>query len=253
MPVEVVGHVEALYRYPVKSMRGQSLDTARFGWHGVAGDRRLAFRRIDDGSAFPWLSASRLPELVRFTPHGSEPVGAQDLPTHVRTPDGAILPVFGGELAADVGRRLGARVEMMALRHGIFDEASVSLIALDTVDEIARLASVPADIRRFRPNVVVRATRRGAFREDAWVGGVLSFGAASDGPALAVTARDLRCSMVNLDPDSAAVAPAILKAIAGANQVFAGVYATVTRVGELKIGDPVLLHTEGVSGADAVR
>jgi uncharacterized protein YcbX len=42
-----IGHVEAIYRYPVKSMRGERLESATFGWHGLEGDRRLAFRRID--------------------------------------------------------------------------------------------------------------------------------------------------------------------------------------------------------------
>ena len=36
-----VGRVEALYRYPVKSMGGEALDAADLGWHGVDGDRRL--------------------------------------------------------------------------------------------------------------------------------------------------------------------------------------------------------------------
>jgi hypothetical protein len=30
-----IGHVEALFRYPVKSMRGERLEVARLGWHGL--------------------------------------------------------------------------------------------------------------------------------------------------------------------------------------------------------------------------
>ena len=56
------------------------------------------------------------------------------------------------------------------------------------------------------------------FREDEWVGGVLSFGEGDDAPAIAVTMRDVRCSIVNLDPDSASRAPEVLKAVVGANQ-----------------------------------
>jgi uncharacterized protein YcbX len=48
-----VGEIEALFRYPVKSMKGEPLDFADLGWHGLAGDRRLAFRRIDDRAGFP--------------------------------------------------------------------------------------------------------------------------------------------------------------------------------------------------------
>src|SRR5947208_63290 len=135
MPIEI-GHVEALFRYPVKSIGGERLDEATLGWHGLEGDRRLAFRKIDDRGGFPWLSAGKLPDLVLFAPQRS----GDDLPTHVRTPDGRELPVFGEELAAEVGRRHGAPVQMMQFRNGIFDEGSVSVIASETVREIGRLA-----------------------------------------------------------------------------------------------------------------
>src|SRR5437016_6273642 len=59
-----IGHVEAIFRYPVKSMSGERLEAARMGWHGLEDDRRLAFRRIDDRSGFPWLTASKLPDLL---------------------------------------------------------------------------------------------------------------------------------------------------------------------------------------------
>jgi MOSC domain-containing protein len=38
---------------------------------------------------------------------------------------------------------------MMHLNHGIFDEASISVIALDTVREIGRLAGRSTDVRDF--------------------------------------------------------------------------------------------------------
>lgn len=181
-----IGHVEALFRYPIKSMGGE--------------------------------------------------------PTHVRTPDGDDLPVFGEDLAEEVGRRHGARVEMMQMRHGIFDDASISVIASDTVREIGTLAGQDPDVRRFRPNVVVRLLRAGAFQEDEWVGGVLSFGDAADAPAVSVTMRDVRCSMVNLDPDSARTAPEVMKAVVRANGNNAGVYGTVTRIGRLEVGQTLFLR-----------
>jgi uncharacterized protein YcbX len=67
-----IGHVEAIFRYPVKSMRGQRLEVANMGWHGIDGDRRLAFRRVNDLSCFPWLTASKLPELILFSPQHRE-------------------------------------------------------------------------------------------------------------------------------------------------------------------------------------
>ena len=242
-----IGHVEAIFRYPVKSMGGERLEVANLGWHGLDGDRRLAFRRMDDRSGFPWLTASKLPGLLLFTPHRNEDSdGAQgDLPTHIRTPDGEELPVFGDDLAAEVGRRYGAPVQMMQLNHGIFDEASISVIASDTVREISRLAGRSPDVRRFRPNVVVRLLRSVPFQEDEWLGGVLSFGEGDDAPAITVTMRDVRCSMVNLDPDSASPAPEMLKAVVRANQNNAGIYGTVTRIGRLAVGESIILHAAG--------
>ena len=236
-----IGHVEAIFRYPVKSMGGERLEVAQLGWHGLNGDRRLAFRRIDDRSGFPWLTASKLPDLLLFAPHGREDGAQGDLPTHVRTPDGDEMPVFGEELATEVGRRHGAPVQMMHFKHGIFDEASISVIAFDTVCEIGRLAGRSLDVRRFRPNVVVRLVRSIPFHEDEWLGGVLSFGEGDDAPAITVIMRDVRCSMVNLDPDSASASPEVLKAIVRANQNKAGIYGAVTRVGRLAVGQSILL------------
>ena len=237
-----IGHVEAIFRYPVKSMAGERLEEAQLGWHGLYGDRRMAFRRIDDRGGFPWLTASRLPDLLLFAPHRREDGAQGDLPTHIRTPNGEEMPGFGEDLATEVGRRYGAPVQMMQLKHGIFDEASISVIALDTVREIGRLAGRSLDVRRFRPNVVVRLLRSVPFQEDDWVGGVLSFGERDDAPAITVTMRDERCSMVNLDPDTASPDPEVMKAVVRANQNNAGIYGAVTRIGRLAIGQTILLR-----------
>jgi hypothetical protein len=237
-----IGHVEAIFRHPVKSMRGERLEVAELGWHGLDGDRRLAFRRMDDISGFPWLTASTLPELLLFTPQGREGNVQGDLPTHIRTPDDEEMPVFGQDLATEVGRRCGAPVQMMQLNHGMFDEASISVIASDTVREIGRLAGLSPDVRRFRPNVVVRLLRSAPFQEDEWLGGVLSFGEGDDAPAIAVTMRDVRCSMVNFDPDTANPAPEVLKAVVRANQNNAGIYGAVVRIGRLAVGQKILLR-----------
>ena len=241
MPIEI-GHVEAIFRYPVKSMGGERLEVAKLGWHGLDGDRRLAFRRIDDRSGFPWLAASKLPDLLLFAPHRREDGAQGELPTHVRTPDGEEMLVFGEDLATEVGRRYGAPVQMTQLNQGIFDEASISVIASDTVREIGRLAGRSVDVRRFRPNVVVHLLRSVPFQEDEWLGGVLSFGEGDDAPAITVTTRDVRCSMVNLDPDTASPAPEVLKAVVRANQNNAGIYGAVTRIGRVAVGQTIILH-----------
>jgi uncharacterized protein len=236
-----IGRVEGIFRYPVKSMAGERLEAAELGWHGIEGDRRLAFRRVHDHSGMPWLTASKLPELLLFSPQRREDGSEREIPTHVRTPDGREMSVFGEDLATEVGARYGAPVQMLQLRHGIFDDACISVIASDTVREIGRLAGRSLDVRRFRPNVVVRLLRPTPFEEDEWLGGVLTFGEADDAPAIAVTMRDLRCSMVNLDPDSASPAPEVMKAIVRANGNHAGIYGAVTRTGRLAVGQKMFL------------
>jgi uncharacterized protein YcbX len=131
---------------------------------------------------------------------------------------------------------------MMQLKHGTFDEASISVIAVDTVREIGRLAGLSLDARRFRPNVVVRLSRPVPFQEDEWLGGVLSFGEGDDGAAITVTLHDVRCSMLNIDPDSASMAPEVLKAVVRANQNRAGIYGTVTRTGRLEAGQAIFFR-----------
>jgi uncharacterized protein YcbX len=241
-----IGHIEALFRYPVKSMAGERLDAANLGWHGLDGDRRLALRRMrtDDRSGMPWLTASKHPELVLFTPCHRADGATEGIPTQIRTPDGKELPVFGEDLAAEVERRYGAPVQMMQLRHGIFDEAAISVIATDTVNEISRLAGQSPDVRRFRPNVLVRLLRPAPFQEDEWLGGVLQFGDADDAPAIAVTMRDERCSMVNIDPDSASLAPEMMKAVVRVHQNNAGIYGAVNLTGRLADEQTIFLRAD---------
>lgn len=231
-----VGSVVGLMRYPVKSMAGEPVESVDVGWHGLEGDRRLAFRRLGERGGFPWLSASRLPEMVCFTPSGRDPVG---LPTHVRTPEGAELELFGAELAADVGRRFGSPVEMMYLDRGIFDEASVSVISVASIQAVERLAAISLDARRFRPNVVLETDEAVPFFEDAWVGGTLTFGKDPAAPVIGVTNWDVRCAMVNFDPDTGKSSPEILKTIVRERDNKLGVYGAVMRPGRIEVGQAV--------------
>jgi uncharacterized protein YcbX len=222
-------------------MAGELLEAANLGWHGIEGDRRLALRRTQARSDFPWLTATTLPDLLLFTPIPHEGGVQMDLPTHVRTPEGKDMAVFGEELAAEINRRHKAPVEMTHLRGGIFDEATVSIIATATVREIGRLAGETPDVRRFRPNIGIHSLRPHPFEEDDWVGGVLVFGDLDQGPRVSVTMRDVRCSMVNYDPDSGRVAPDMMKAIVCTHQNTAGVYGTVIRPGRLATGQTIRL------------
>ena len=238
------GRVSAIFRYPVKSMAGESLDTARLGWHGIEGDRRLAFRRLTDKSEFPWLTASKLPQLLLYKPFRLDSNTAELLPTHVRTPDGKEYELRSDELREEVSSRYGSDVELMNLKHGIFDESPISVISLGTVHSVARESGRGVDLcdlRRFRPNIVIETDRAEPFEEDRWVGRTLMFGDGNSGAAVRVTMKDERCVMVNFDPDTAERDAEVMKTVVRMNENYAGVYGTVVRAGELRVGQVVTL------------
>src|SRR5437588_5134787 len=128
-----LGRISFLFRHPIKSMAAERLDCAQLGWHGVEGDRRLAFRRLADRGAFPWLTASRLPELLLYAPFGRQDTAGEPLPTHVRTRDGRKYGLADEALLKEIATRHRADVELMRFSHGIFDEAAVSAITSGTI------------------------------------------------------------------------------------------------------------------------
>jgi uncharacterized protein len=235
-----IGRIKSIFRYPVKSMAGVQIDSAVLGWHGLNGDRRFAVRRLSDQSGFPWLTASRLPELLLYKPFGEASVD-HDLPTHVRTPDGAEFSIDSDELRDEISRRHGGPVQFMQLKHGIFDDATVSVIDVATVRAVEREAGRPLDVLRFRPNIVIEGNTDEPFAEDQWVGKTLRFGTDDEGPAVSITMRDLRCVMINLDPATAESDTSVMKAALRLNTNHAGVYATVISSGELRIDQKVYL------------
>jgi len=239
-----LGRISAIFRYPVKSMAGELLDAANIGWHGIEGDRRLALRRLNDTSEFPWLSASKLPQLLLYKPFRLDGNSSDLLPTHVRNPDGKEYELNSAELREDVSRRYGSELELMNLRHGIFDEACTSVISLGTVHSIARESGRGVglcNVRRFRPNIVIETDGAEPFEENSWVGRTMTFGDGNSGAAVSVTMKDERCVMVNFDPDTADRDSEVMKTIVRMNENYAGVYAAVIRVGELRVGQVVTL------------
>jgi uncharacterized protein YcbX len=222
-------------------MAGELLDAATLGWHGIEGDRRLAFRRLTDRSGFPWLTASKLPQLLLYKPFGLDSNTAELLPTHVCTPDGKEYELRSDELRGELSSRYGSAVELMNLHHGIFDEACISVITLGTVHGIERESGRAVDLRRFRPNIVIETDGAEPFEEDRWVGRTLMFGEGNSGAAVRATMRDQRCVMVNFDPDTAERGSEVMKSVVRMNKNYAGVYGTVVRAGELRIGQVVTL------------
>lgn len=239
-----LGRIREVVRYPVKSMAGVSVESALLGWHGLEGDRRFAFRRLGDESGFPWLNASKMAELLLYQPFGLDDSTGQPLPTHVRTPAGRELKLRSDELVREICERFGSGVELMQNRHGMFDDASMSVISTATIAGIGGEAGLELDRRRFRANVVLETIGREPFPENDWIGGTLVFGDGDPAPAVRVTAHDVRCMMINLDPDTAEQDARVLKTVVRLNGNNAGVYGTVVRTGIIRAGEPVRLLKE---------
>ena len=240
-----VGTIRSIYRYPVKSMAGEELSSAKLGWHGIEGDRRFAFMRAGNMSGFPWLNASRMPELIRYKAYhinGSEPSSPS---VRVRTPEGADVKAEDESLRKQLAAAFGTEVTLVRLDNGIFDDSPVSLISTTTLATLETESGCGnLDARRFRPNVLIEPIGDAPVQEHAWVGKTVLVGNHANAPSLRVTAQDIRCVMVNLDPETAVAEPRILKTIARFSENCAGVYASVLNTGTLSVGEPVFVDGE---------
>ncbi len=237
--MKAIGRILEITRYPVKSMAGEAMASGTLGWHGLEGDRRLAFARSGVSTGFPWLNASKLPSLITYVPLREEP--SSTLPSRVRNPAGQELGLQSDELRIELEQAHGAPLHLMEISNGIFDDAPISLIAASTIDAISREAGVPLDSRRFRPNLLMETVEGRPFEEDQWVGRMIHIGEGEEAPVLAICVRDVRCVMINLDPATAAADPRMLKAAVRLNENCAGVYATVVRCGQVSRGDVLYL------------
>lgn len=233
-----VGVVTAVYRYPVKSMAGQSLDAARADWHGLEGDRRYAFVRGGDTSDFPWLTGRRVRDMLRYVPVFVDPAAPETSPVRVRLPDGRALDLTSKELAAHLAAQ-GGPVQLLRSFRGVFDAFPLSLISHATVAGIAAAAGRELRPRRFRPNLVVETPDGEPFPEDGWTGAALAFGDGPDALRMRVDVRDPRCAMVNFDPDTAERDPVVLRTVVRERDNHTGVYGSVERPGRVAVGDVV--------------
>ena len=225
-----IGHVRAIARYPIKSMAGEPLSAAELGWHGLEGDRRFAFVRSGARNGMPWLTASTLPSMVTYVPLHD---GHDALPNRVRTPKGEELELWSDALREEIAAAHGAPVELIRFNNGIFDDSPISMITMSAIAKVSGEAGVEVEPRRFRPNLLIDTGEAPGFVEDAWVGRRMRIGEA----VVAINTRDVRCAMLNLDPETGAVDPRLMKAAVRLNENCAGVYATVIQVGTVRVGD----------------
>src|SRR3954449_10676090 len=71
--VTVVGRLESVWRYPVKSMPGEALPEAYVDFAGVLGDRLYAVHDAGAAKAFPFLTARSRKEMLKFRPKFCRP------------------------------------------------------------------------------------------------------------------------------------------------------------------------------------
>jgi len=235
--MSIIGKVDTLWRYPVKSMRGEELDEAFASYSGIYGDRVFAFRSSANHKGFPYFTAREQRRLLQYRPR-------------FRYPDKATRPINlidaesrnANPLVADLAELVVDEVTLMQSQRAMTDCRPVSVFSLQSAQQLAEETGTRVDKRRFRANVYVDLTSAHGFAENELVGRSVKIGPKV---VISILERDARCVIITLDPDTGEQAPAILKKVAQAHDGMAGVYGAVLVEGMMHKGDPVELleHT----------
>ncbi len=257
----IVGKVESLWRYPVKSMRGEELDELFAGYGGVYGDRLFAFESSANEKGFPFFTGRDYRQIIRYRPRfrypdkAARPVNlaeaikrspnvnpvsatAANLMVDVETPDGKSFAIDDPRLIEHLQTNTDTNHGLTLLRSdkAMTDCRPLSIFAIQTAKQIGDETGADVDKRRFRANVYLDLNSADGFAEDAFVGKSLRIGSKV---IVQVLHRDGRCVMITLDPDTAEKTPAILKTVVQSHEGMAGVYAAVLIQGTIRKGDPV--------------
>jgi uncharacterized protein len=263
------GWIAAIWRYPVKSMIGEELDTAAVTDRGLHGDRAFALVDRESGKIISAKNPRKWGDLFAFRsdlPEGTHQAGP--LPAaRITFPDGSSAasadPDIDGRLSDRLGRPVrltesippSARAEGYSPDHGwleqpdttfefelpegtFFDCAPIHLVTTATLDRLAELAPKSRfDVARFRPNFVVEcAGSTGGFIENDWVGRTILIGSQV---RLLVARPALRCVMTTLPQGTLPKDPDVLRTVVQNNEGAVGVYATVVRGGNVRRRDAV--------------
>ena len=257
--MSVIGKVDSVWRYPVKSMRGEELDEAFAGFSGIYGDRLFAFKSSASPKGFPYLTAREQRRLLQYRPYfrhpnkaarpinlaeaesmGANPVSADpsELMVDVETPAGETLAIDDSALMDMLRADIDAKHQLTLMRSesALTDCRPVSIFSLQSARQLAEETGTSIDKRRFRANVYVDLTSGGGFAENDFVGRSLRIGSKV---VVRILERDARCVIITLDPDTTEKTPEILKKVAQAHEGMAGVYGAVMVEGMLHKGDPV--------------
>jgi uncharacterized protein YcbX len=261
--MQVLGHVESLWRYPVKSMRGEELQEAFVGFAGIYGDRLYAFRSSAAPSGFPYLTGREQQRMLLYRPSyrhrekmgqppnlaeaealapGLTPVYAEsaERTVDVETPAGKVLAIDDPSLVTDLREGLRERHELTLLQsdRAMTDCRPISLFSTQTARQLSQEIGAELDKRRFRANIYVQLESGDGFDEDKFVGRTLRIGGRT---SIAVIDRDPRCKMITLDPDTAQANPEVMRRVSQSHEGKAGVYAAVLVEGTIRRGDEIVV------------
>ena len=255
---------ESLWRYPVKSMRGEALQQAFVGFAGVYGDRFYAFVDSKARKGFPYLTAREQTSMLLYSPTyqnaeqmlkppnlseaealppGVTPIYSDRFPVEVHTPSGDVLalddPSLIGRLSE--GLRDEHQLSLRCSHRSMTDCRPISLFANQTVRQLSEEVGADLDKRRFRANIYVDLASGVGFGEDEWVGHTLRIGSKA---VIAVVGRDPRCKMITLDPKTGEANPELMRKVARLHDGNAGVYAAVLVEGSIGPGDEIVLLSD---------
>jgi uncharacterized protein YcbX len=242
-------------------MRGEVVPEVFMGFAGVYGDRCFAFKNSSARKGFPYLSATAQQQLLRYSPQfrhaeravrppnlteamsispGVNPANPEpeDLLIDIETPSGATFAVDDPalkEMLVD-GLRGENYLTLVRSDRALTDCRPVSLISLQTIQQIETELETPLDKRRFRANIYLDLESGNGFEEDKLVGRRLGIGPSA---VVMVLERDPRCKMISLDPETGEHDPQVLRKVAEAHEAFAGVYCAVLVEGILTKGDSI--------------
>ena len=253
-----VGEVSELWRYPVKSMRGDRVSSteATEKW-GVPGDRGWAIR---DEQASEICGAKRISSLLQFhARYLDEPVADSTPGIEITFPDGSTMRSSDGRineaLSAATGRTVTlwprrpaddddehyrrSRITEVTPRGSYFDAMPLSLLTTTALESLqATIPDSVIDPRRFRKNIIVTTERAAdGFPEFEWVGRRLQIGEL----VCEVSTSIARCVMVGLPQADLPHDREILKSLARNTGMDLGVYLRVIEPGRIAEGDAVRL------------
>jgi uncharacterized protein len=231
--MELEGKIAQLWRYPVKSLLGESRAELSIDRRGVIGDRWYAIcdRNGKFGSGKNTRRFRKIDGLFKFQASydGGIPLIAFPDRRTIRGDD----PNIDAELSSVLGQPV-TLVEENKISH--FDASSLHLITSASLEWLQSLLPNSAiNERRFRPNLLIDLPDQVPI-EHSWIGKRLSIGQEVE---VEVTELTERCVMTGFAQQELVTDAEILKTIKKESNLNFGVYARVIKTGIIRIGDRV--------------